>query len=1019
LNVSGDLTVAKNTTLYDASATYLGVSGITDLTGSCGIDGSALTVQGAPTISGDLSVSGNIYVGGNVFTGITASIASVLNSTGLLPTGTQVPDALDVFQLSSRTFNYNNGLTTTAPFDNEQDFNIPIWNDDRSNVFNYGTAPLNNKSYILSYPTSNINAPTWTSLLDTQANVATAYRTVYQNSSNTYDFTSHYSSVPIDGISTFPVDVVKRIYEPVTRYLIDTGIDHICPDFVDEFKDFFYYRSSDSDCFFGLEFVYDKSNTIPSNVCISFFNAYVPFDGATEYNTYKLTRKQLPYASFITTANIARGTSNTYLQPVTLPVTTDPSVFTGIYDTAGGKSVLFDVANKQFHVYFNGSSNTSIQCNTTAAFESNTHTSGIHQNMVLEMAQFKGSFQIAKKRAMITSTERPFAPCSTSDSMACIYQISPTVKAESNVYLNGSLLTYYDGYSHFSSSFSRNLYDTDAKYAGVMAIKAGFGKPSTDILFYPVAVVNALTLPEGFTTGLINSKTNIVDPESVPRIVLFFNNTGLLSLYRITDYPYLYSGETPETMLSNLATSTFTSDDESTLQMLLAHELSHVQKISTLFNSEGSGVLQELNFAKRIIPKLIANTRWASFDAFLYVTHRASNGFLNNSYTVKKGDLHKTGSIYPDFIPNCYRSSDYGSGLAMYEICEKYDTNNQLYKRANLLTSTKVASVHKASGLPLLTNFTFNYTETTFRLSYDQALRELTTVQGSTKTLPNVFVDYMISSVMLRNNSSIPAKYRTSYPHCVANRRAAHWNALTTGLEFSKKLYAPFSDVEECFPLVPPSSTSANRIKNESIIPIWPKVGSTFSNALVFNNLGKWNSNTAPTLYTYSSNTYISTPLVHQTEDLSAITYVIPTFSDASNLVYGTQNYISNVAVTVGRGDWVFKVVQFIPNGGDGVFTESAAVEVNVPGVYNAGNGGTGNDYWTDGTPQTFDINFTGFNQFCKKAGTPYADGTHVWYFPRLVCVNRGLYDYNPERNLSPFVRAMYTGKITLQATVV
>jgi hypothetical protein len=169
----------------------------------------------------------------------------------------------------------------------------------------------------------------------------------------------------------------------------------------------------------------------------------------------------------------------------------------------------------------------------------------------------------------------------------------------------------------------------------------------------------------------------------------------------------------------------------------------------------------------------------------------------------------------------------------------------------------------------------------------------------------------------------------------------------------------------------------------------------------------------------------VTTPLVHQLEDLASFTYIMPIHSNAAANVYGTSSYVSNVAITVQRGDWVFKVVQFVPDGAEGTFIESADINVNITDDVL-----TLPSTWSGGTAQTIDINFstiatstttvggttstTGFQKECH--GTDWR-GVHVWYFPRLICVNKKNYDYGPYRNVYPRA-CIYTGYMTMQATL-
>jgi hypothetical protein len=313
-------------------------------------------------------------------------------------------------------------------------------------------------------------------------------------------------------------------------------------------------------------------------------------------------------------------------------------------------------------------------------------------------------------------------------------------------------------------------------------------------------------------------------------------------------------------------------------------------------------------------------------------------------------------------------------------------------------------------------------------------------------TFSDMYVDYMVSSVLLRNNPTIPTKYHTKHPVWVYDRHAP-WAASITALEGNLTALndcAYWSDSLEGIPVGRLSETHAGLLRwydwslagdsnsqNDTLTPIWPKIGSNatampFSNGPGINNLGSWANPDTKDAWTYTSDSYMSTPLVHQCEDLASFVYSMPIFSDASSNVYGTSDYVSSVALTVTRGDWVFKVVQFIPDSSNGTYIESADIPVVVSDdVF------TLPSTWSGGTPQTVNINFstiststttsvgttstTGFQQQCH--GTDWR-GVNVWYFPRLVCVNRKNHDHGSYRNVYPR-ECIYSGYLTMQATVV
>jgi hypothetical protein len=641
------------------------------------------------------------------------------------------------------------------------------------------------------------------------------------------------------------------------------------------------------------------------------------------------------------------------------------------------------------------------------------------------MAAFSGSFAVMKKRALVTTTERPFAIASTGEAGAFLVQISNVLSWTTNVYQNNTLVTAGNGYR--SGTVTRNLYNGDGNYTGVALPKVGYGTNSTDIAMYFANGFNAFDIAETVSSIGLNPYVSTPFYDSVPMNISFFNTPYLGQALKTINYPNggLFT-LTPEQLDANSESLSITVDPVKIMEIAVAHEYVHglrndVGTISVNPN-ESLAMSDEFDFARKTHDEL---TLWIyrtiHITGAMYTIHHGTTS-IGGSYSSKTGSLHTTNSSFAAAgVPNGYTFGMYGSGVFINDIVNKYDTNNQLQRRVNVLLNKRTHEILDGAGISPIT--LLDGCPKVYQLAFDQALRELTTAQGSMKTYANVFVDEVIMSTMMRNNSSIPDKYKTSFPFWVWNRRASYWNDIKNGVSANDINNIVFSDAEEGRPsryMRSGARRARLNFENDTIIPIWPKTGSVFSNALVKNALGSWayvggvNTN-AETTFTYTSNTYISTPLSHQIEDLSAVTYTIPIVSDSSNLVYGTEHYVSSVQATVGRGDWVFKVVQFIPNGGAGTFIESTAVEVNVPGTYDPVA-----DSWSDGTPQSVTINFTDFNRNCK--GPDHGDGVKIWYFPRLVCVNRSNIDYTsligPERNVYSN-KCLYTGHLTLQATIV
>jgi len=161
----------------------------------------------------------------------------------------------------------------------------------------------------------------------------------------------------------------------------------------------------------------------------------------------------------------------------------------------------------------------------------------------------------------------------------------------------------------------------------------------------------------------------------------------------------------------------------------------------------------------------------------------------------------------------------------------------------------------------------------------DQALQSLTSNYGAPVTLSNAFTDYCVSVALLRNNASIPDKYKSKYPYWVFNRHASYWDSFTN-IALGLSDIAFWSDALECIPdgsePIWSSLGYGFSFPGDTIHPIWPKTGSTFSNGLDRNLLGSWNDDETQDAFTYTSTSYMTDPLVHQVEDLTCVSYVIP-----------------------------------------------------------------------------------------------------------------------------------------------
>jgi hypothetical protein len=1011
---------------------------------------SNLVVNGTSTFTGDVNVtklvaSGNVSASGMTINGNAVAIekeniSSVLNSIGIIPYGTTLPDAEDVFNLPERLTDYNSYLPNmaysyyTGIFEDARDVSVPIKNTSNV-VFDYGNRVVSPTSYILSYENSNVNIPKWTPLSDT-SNVNNVYSNIYSLSPYSLGITSRFSTYNTENQNFTPTDIIN-IVNPTFGTFIDKGYALPTPDFKENFKHMFagsYSLSGASSNVrlnggvIGIEFGYNTINSIiPNNVFVSYVS-----DDLTSAISFQ--NKMFNGGFFLTNKGNATD-SNLYINPVTLPVTTDATVFKNIYGTTTGSIALYDPVNSHVHLYFSGSSNTISTGATSTDFNTNTDGIGIQWNEKAELKYFAGSFAIVKKRDKITSSSRPFSVATSYDVESFLMQISSNISVKFNSYRNDVLQNVSNGLNMPSVDNIINMYTIDSKYQGVICPKVGNGKQSYDImsLYYPYP--NAYQTPTILPIIGDNPYTSGIEKFSTPSAFVLWNNDTLKNWWiTIQNYNGSLFTDTPEQISANLLSSNLSANVVNCVDIISVHELSHSLRDMNLAmlsakvayggfnNTEGHAVSIEMQRCKTLGAGMANRNNMFP----LYVRNLFRGAFnVHRKHHVYIGDLHTGITDSSNRILGSFFSA-YAESMLFNYIVENYDANQQVERYTNDLIQNQVNETLTLANYPVHLSLAIAHPKLA-QNCLDKALQSITSAQGSIVSLSNAFVDFCVSVALLRNNSTIPDRYKTRFPYWLLNRRANYWSTYRE-LGVTCTDLAFWSDALEGVPCGSwPVTTSYgfnSAFTGDTIHPIWPKVGSIFSNGLEYNSLGTWSNADTQTDFTYTSDTYRTDSLVHQVEDLTCVSYVIPFTKDGASTVYGTSDVISNVSVTVNKGDWVFKVVQFIPDGGNGQFLQNFNVSTDGGSTYSSVTEyainitdsvyTTSTDTWSDGTPQTIDIKFDLFNTSCH--GTNWS-GVDIYYFPRLVCVHRKNHVHNQFRTLYP-VRCIYSGKITMKATL-
>jgi hypothetical protein len=1021
---------------------------VSNITATGAVDASRLNVSGASAL-GNVTVSGITTAGviNAVSVNASGSIENVLNSTGLVPTGLYSPDAQDIFYSENTV----TGMCVLPNhFESEKNVNVPLFTNSTKTVYvNKNTAATGSKSLLIDYPTANVYQPRVTSI--SNASINSIYSNIYSNCGVSFGVTTHFSEQTMNGaVAAYTQDEMNSTFSTGIGYYTDRGFPLSTPDYNVNYKNMFITNITDTGstsingtlCTLSVEFGYDVSTSIPSNVYLTAVN----YNGIGSFQT----PTNVFYSSFNPAyKDLAVTNSNVFLQPATVPVTTDPSAFASVFGTSNGKMALYDPTKKEIHIYFDGSSNTYGSGQTSNAFNNGTNVSPITWTEVCEFSHFEGSFAIKKKRAMVTDSNRPFAPANASEADAFLIQTSNNLSVTSNVYKNGVQIfnsgSQTTSYGYYSATVTRNIIGSpwNDGYSGIIIPKVGFGTDRLDIFSFKQAIPNAAysaDLPYQLLDKNPNSQLGEYNP--IPSFIGSYNSNLIAGYHTFTTYSNLFTS-TPETLLAEMTAGDLSAaSSDVVLDIILNHELSHTMQWTTgtigawsLCDAESRAVSSELSYIKNVYPTVINTFRNSQWSNYINLLSRGAWP-VESRFGAFEGNLHLLGSTQNR--THSAVNAQYGSMFYNY-IIDHYDTNQQNERYFYDLLQQKLKEGFIDAGLPSWKQM-YSCSIKVSHNALDKSVKTITAAQGSEKSLANVYTDFVVANALLRNNSTIPDKYKTLFPYWVFNRDAPWITKLgevsplcsTDSLVWSDSLDGvPIGMTVQWTNVLSGSyywAIGAGGVQNDTLVPIWPKEGTTsrpFSNGPVLNNLGSWANPAARDAWTYTSNTYVTTPLVHQLEDLASFTYIMPIHSNAAANVYGTSSYVSNVAITVQRGDWVFKVVQFVPDGAEGTFIESADINVNITDDVL-----TLPSTWSGGTAQTIDINFstiatstttvggttstTGFQKECH--GTDWR-GVHVWYFPRLICVNKKNYDYGPYRNVYPRA-CIYTGYMTMQATL-
>ncbi len=646
------------------------------------------------------------------------------------------------------------------------------------------------------------------------------------------------SGLVTKNIETLTPDVVKRQYDKILSYFGSRGFDLQKQDTFNKFSDQFIWNNSNGQQqqeFFGL----------PAYIALRLI-----------WNTDKKCKRKIPeFVDLHATANNVNyfvldtyesdesQRQNGHGYPLRIPITTD---FCGRFQTEYNLNPIayFDEKNKvlTIHVPENG------QQHFLTSRIVNTGNPDLDVNYQEYLTGFNASFAVLRR-----NSKNEFVP--TKLRCADLFaQVSETIDISSNVISFGEPQTYTATLPIRANALPNPL----IYYTGVVAAKMNGGSPSYDVNIIPMTFLNAynffidpVQIPEegGYAQGDLPATKVIEQYGALTTITQFDVNYDSISLN--LPIPMLRGTYYPETNLLPIPTE---PTNEEAIQRVANHEFTHqTQTLYLAMPAEGQATGIELDY--RISNETFALSRISEFIRSMLRVSRGTYGPSNNDLQI----------------------NTFGMGIFWKYLQDQFDFNNQLMRRSqDILLSETLGPLAKSNDFPDLT-LLFYSNNNGVSASLDQALREL-----FNKNLKDVWTDFSVSSVFLRNNKSIPDQYKNYWPYFIYDSRYVGYSQIFQAASNSNR--SQFANWWEL-------------LDTNGIVPAnWGAVGGAFR--------GQTFVRTLPPVFDAS----------------------IP---DLRTVAFNVPNTTNSITVTITAGEWRIILCQFTPDGTEtGLWAQEGPIEI-------------------------------------------------------------------------------------------
>lgn len=642
-------------------------------------------------------------------------------------------------------------------------------------------------------------------------------------------------------LSFLDADTVKNLFEENIPYFVQRGFDIQGDDVFKKFDHQYIWTWPAGQLqefglpgYVAMRLVWDDKHSSHKNKCSKNIPDFVDLHAS-------INQTLAEYFVLDTYKHCSSEHKNGYGYPTRIPVTTKYCRFK---ENLNVKPIAF--YDKGCHVLTIHVPNTDSAQHFLVRRNVNVNNPNLNVNYIEHLAGFNGSFK--------AFTRDKYGRLLPSDlKKADLFaQVSDVVTMRSRVSREGEV-----SFPDIAWPIRLPVLDDESEYyTGIVAPAMNGGSPAYDCYAVPIPDLNAYEIdldptdtPEQKVHGHHyhygdNPRTKVVERYSALSSITLWDNEAwnLAGLKLPLD---MLHGETsyPE----NVSTAPIPANASGAESFVLvnAHEFTHQAQ-----NASGSLYFLPVE-AMAVGVELDTH---ASGEVFIPL--RAGT-FTQRTIRTLRGE-------FTAMRPDAFGVSTYGMGMWWKYIQDQFDHNNQVMRRTmDILTNETVGQLMEANDFPDC--FAVEPVNAVGGSSaLNQALGEL---YG--KNIKDVWNDYSVSLALLRNNTSIPAKWRNYLPYWIYNTEYSGFNKLNEAVSVFG--LGQFSNWWE-------------NMQNNAVIPA--------------------NYNTA-----YTGETFVRTLPEHfETDALSLKTY-------AFNVTQPSEGGPETIKVEVSKGEWRVTLVQFTSDG--------------------------------------------------------------------------------------------------------